>query len=643
MTAYAQLPAHYRSLVASTPGSVLLETSRPDAENFLSYLFVHPTRTLSAPRREPERHSLPRTRRALPGPALFDEIEQELSSGSYVAGFLSYEFGEQLQEMSSRDLAGTPTPLAWFGVYRKAFVFDHRSGEFQDESPDEFLTKGASIGDEYEVRNLRFNLDRESYANKIAAIHERILRGDTYQVNFTGRLTFDFSGSPAAMFTALVENQRVPYSALIHAESWHILSASPELFFRTQGDRIVARPMKGTARRGADAAEDETIANWLRDDVKNRSENVMIVDLLRNDLGRICQYGSVHVDHLFGVEKYETLFQMVSQISGTLRPGVRYAEIFASLFPCGSVTGAPKLRTMEIIRELETEPRGVYTGAIGFISPSRQAEFNVPIRTVVLANGRGEMGIGSGIVIDSQAEDEFRECLLKSNFLTQREEPFQLIESILWDGGYPLLPLHLERMELSAAYFEFQFERAAIVAALKELEKHLTPGIPSKVRVLLDRSGKLTTTHVPVELPSTPGKVILSGDRVSSNDRFLRHKTTRRHFFEKQREQALLQGYDEVLFLNERGEITEGSISNVFIEKDGRLFTPPLACGVLPGVYRRHLLETNPAATEKILRREDLESADAVYLCNAVRGFRKVTVVLSDNLNLCPHAPSLHS
>jgi para-aminobenzoate synthetase/4-amino-4-deoxychorismate lyase len=273
----------------------------------------------------------------------------------------------------------------------------------------------------------------------------------------------------------LIDSQPVQYSAFLHGENWQILSFSPELFFRLKDHRIVTRPMKGTARRGADLMEDENIAHWLQNDLKNRSENVMIVDLMRNDLGRICEYGSVRVDRLFAVEKYETLFQMTSEVSGTLRPGVRSSDIFASLFPCGSVTGAPKHRTMEIIQELEGGPRGVYTGAIGFFSPAREAVFSVPIRTVVLENNRGAMGVGSGIVIDSRAEEEYRECLLKFEFLTRCEESFQLLESILWNDGYSFLPLHLERMESSAAYFGFNFDRASILKHWKMWASDLHP------------------------------------------------------------------------------------------------------------------------------------------------------------------------
>ena len=411
MKTYAQFPARYLSLVTSNPGSMLLQTSRFDDENYRSYLFTQPVRTLSISN------------------GLFDEIDQALASGAYVAGYLAYECGESLQKIDHCGRQNTKLPPGWFGVYSKTCVFDHRTGEFEGDAPDDFPAEDPKPGESFAIQNLRLGIDEKSYAQKIAAIQEYIRAGDTYQVNFTDQARFDFSGSAMALFAALVESQPVQYSAFLHGENWQILSFSPELFFRLKDREIVTRPMKGTARRGADHMEDKQIAHWLQNDLKNRSENVMIVDLMRNDLGRICEYGSVRVDQLFAVEKYETLFQMTSQVSGTLRPGVRSCDIFASLFPCGSVTGAPKHRTMEIIQELERGPRGVYTGAIGFFSPAREAVFSVPIRTVVLENNHGAMGVGSGIVIDSQAEDEYRECLLKFEFLTRREETFQLLES----------------------------------------------------------------------------------------------------------------------------------------------------------------------------------------------------------------------
>jgi para-aminobenzoate synthetase/4-amino-4-deoxychorismate lyase len=609
LTTYAHLPARYHSLAASNPGSILLQTSRFDDENYRSYFFTQPIRTLSI------------------NSGLFDEIDRALASGAYVAGYLAYECGESLQKIDHCGRQNMNMPPGWFGVYSKACVFDHRTGEFEGDAPDDSPAEDPKPGESFAIKNLRLGIDEKSYAQKIAAIQEYIRAGDTYQVNFTDQARFDFSGSAMALFATLIHSQPVEYSAFLYGENWQILSFSPELFFRQKDRRIVTRPMKGTARRGADHREDKQIAHWLQNDIKNRSENVMIVDLMRNDLGRICEYGSVRVDQLFAVEKYETLFQMTSEVSGTLRSGVRSSDIFASLFPSGSVTGAPKHRTMDIIQELERGPRGVYTGAIGFFSPAREAVFSVPIRTVVVENNRGAMGVGSGIVIDSQAEEEYRECLLKFEFLTRREETFQLLESILWIDGYSLLPLHLERMESSATYFGFNFNRASILEGLEDTGKELASGVRTKVRVILERSGAVKITHAPVEEETGSETVTISTLRVTSSDRFLRHKTTRRRLYDEQYQLALLQGHDEVLFLNERNEVTEGAISNVFMEKDGQWFTPPVECGLLPGIYRRHLLETKPAAAESRLQLEDLASADAVYICNAVRGCRRVTVV----------------
>jgi para-aminobenzoate synthetase / 4-amino-4-deoxychorismate lyase len=614
LNTYEKLPARYHSLVVSNPGSVLLQTSRYDAENHRSFLFLRPERTLAANR------------------ALFDQIEEALASGSYVAGFFGYECGEGLKALYHGELPNANVPASWFGVYSKAFVFDHRTGKFEGDSPDELAEDCLRCDPGFEVRNLQFGITEECYAEKLSRIKEYIRAGDTYQVNLTDKLQFELRGTPEAMYSALIESQPVQYSAFVNGEDWQILSFSPELFFRVKDRRIVTRPMKGTVRRGVDKTEDDSLALWLHNDTKNRSENVMIVDLLRNDLGRVCEYGSVRTERLFAVEKYETLFQMTSEISGELRPGIHYSEIFASLFPCGSVTGAPKHRTMEIIQELERGPRGVYTGAIGFFSPAREAVFSVPIRTVVLENDHGAMGVGSGIVIDSQAEEEFRECMLKAEFLTRCEEPFELLETILWSDGYILLREHMERMESSAEYFEFKFDRDTVTVALEKAETQFERGQRIKVRLQMESGGAVKVTHARATEPAGMEKVTISVKRVFSGDRFLRHKTTRRAQYEKQHKEALRKGYDEVLFLNERDEVTEGAISNVFVEKDGQWLTPPVACGVLPGTYRRHLLETNPLAAEQILKLEDLACADGVYLCNSVRGCRKVMIVHDDGL-----------
>jgi para-aminobenzoate synthetase/4-amino-4-deoxychorismate lyase len=403
--------------------------------------------------------------------------------------------------------------------------------------------------------------------------------------------------------------------------------------------------MKGTAPRGRTTREDREIAKWLHNDAKNRSENVMIVDLVRNDLGRVAQTGSVRVEELFSVERYPTLWQMTSTVSAELRPGVGFHDIFRALFPCGSITGAPKVRAMQLIAELEDSPRGVYTGAIGFFSPW-QTVFNVAIRTLELDGAWGTMGVGSGVVIDSDPAQEFRECLLKAEFLTglgacaatpvaqsvrivSQPDRFFLIETMLWDGSYPLIELHLDRLEDSAGYFGFACDRAAVKAALMGFAKGFADRAPRRVRLLVDRdvSPKITDEVLPrLAAEQRIGCVRIAEQRTDPADRMLYHKTTHRPIYARAFEQAARDGFDDALFLNLRGELTEGAISNVFIEKDGRWFTPPVECGLLPGVYRRHLLETRSEIEERVLFLEDLRHADAIYLANAVRGLRRVEI-----------------
>ena len=549
---------------------------------------------------------------------VFERVDEALGQGRYVAGYVSYDCGA-LAEIGTAD-ERTSGPLLWFGVYDRAFVFDHRKGEFEGDAP--FcaaieVTKG-------EMRSLGLEMSESEHAARVATIHEYIRAGDTYQVNLTTKVEVQYSGSPTAIFSQLGRQQRVAYSAFISDGERSILSFSPELFYRAEEGRITTRPMKGTAARGRTLEEDRCIAEWLANDAKNRSENVMIVDLLRNDLGRVCEFGTVSVDELFATEKYETVWQMTSTVRGKLRADVSQVEVFKHLFPCGSVTGAPKLRTMEIIRELENGPRDIYTGAIGYFAPNGNATFNVAIRTLVLKDGRGEMGIGSGIVIDSVAEREYEECKLKANFLSERRTEFELIETLLWDDGCKLLPMHMDRLEDSARYFGFECDRGATIEAINAYGQALRAGTKYKVRLLLSRPGEMRMESTAVELSAASGRIVLASERTSSADRFLFHKTTNREKYDRLFLEAARQGYDDVLFMNERDEITEGAISNVFIVVGERWYTPPLDCGVLPGIYRRHVLETNAVASEKVLQLEDLKSADEIYICNAVRGMRKV-------------------
>jgi para-aminobenzoate synthetase/4-amino-4-deoxychorismate lyase len=335
----------------------------------------------------------------------------------------------------------------------------------------------------------------------------------------------------------------------------------------------------------------------------------------------------VRGEDLFSVARYPSLWQMTSTVTGILRPEVSYAEIFRALFPCGSVTGAPKVHAMDLLARIEEEPRGIYTGAIGFFSRSRTV-FNVAIRTLDVNGENATMGIGSGIVIDSKPEDEFRECQLKAAFLTRDMKAFSLIETLLWQGGYPLIELHLDRLEDSAAYFGFDCDRAAVRAALLAEAANFSSDLPHRVRLLVNADGGLHIAHEELEsaysASTPPGRVCFAPQRTDSNDRMLFHKTTHRELYDESLKTAMQRGFCDVLFLNERGEVTEGAISNLFIEKAGCWSTPPVESGLLAGIYRRHLLATKPGIEERILRVEDLQNADAIYLTNAVRGLRRV-------------------
>jgi para-aminobenzoate synthetase/4-amino-4-deoxychorismate lyase len=626
MNRWHPLPAQVYALVEQEPATVLLECAPPGDPDPCSRLFTSPLRVLVAD--EPEQL-----------PNLFAEIEGAVAASYYAVGFFTYECGAAFEPAATMRPSAPGQPLAWFGVYQRVYLFDHRTGAFvggdppgldqlQDGSPDQ-ETEAAVLPDAV------FGLSEEQYGERIAAIHEWIRAGDIYQLNFTVPFRMQVPGSPAALYRRLRSRQPVEYGAFLH---WHpcrrILSFSPELFFRLEehgGKRTIAtRPMKGTAPRGRTTGEDRQLAEWLRNDPKNRAENVMIVDLLRNDLGRLCHYGSVRAENLFAAERYQTLWQMTSTVTGQLRPEVDFQQIFRALFPCGSITGAPKVRAMQLLAQLEGQPRGIYTGAIGFFSPQRTV-FNVAIRTLDMNGKRGTMGVGSGIVINSDATEEFRECLLKAEFLTRPAESFSLIETLLWQNGYPLLELHLDRLEDSAAYFGFACDRNGVKTALLDYAAGFAGRMPCKVRLLLQVDGSLqltneTLSEQAIGADAPPGRICIASQRTDPQDRMLFHKTTRRLLYAQSFKAAAQAGYDDILFLNLCGEVTEGAISNLFIEKNGRWFTPPIQCGLLAGVYRRHLLETQRDVEERILSLEDLRQADAVYLTNAVRGLRRVAI-----------------
>ncbi|MDQ2833696.1 MAG: aminodeoxychorismate synthase component I [Acidobacteriota bacterium] len=608
MTEWTHLPAHVLPLVARSENSVLLQTSRFDAANQKSLLFRDPARILVASRLDELSQ-------------MFREIEQALAAGFHVAGYLSYECGYHFERVGEIIPSKQPLPLAWFGVYRDPLVFLHQP-ILHDQSAES--TSEPSLVRVAE--SVELNISEPDYRSRIERIQQYIQAGDTYQVNFTDSVSLPMAVSPEAAYATLVTQQPVSYGAFLNIAGDSILSLSPELFFRIEAGQITTRPMKGTMQRGLDAEEDAAAALHLRTDEKNRAEHLMIVDLLRNDLGRICTMGSVQVDDLFSVERYRTLLQMTSTVSGTLRPALTYYEIFKALFPSGSITGAPKIRTMQIILELEQKPRGIYTGAIGYISPDGNATFNVAIRTLVIKDTEARMGVGSGIVADSDAGEEYHECKLKAAFITRSHVTFQLIETMLWQGSLSHLSMHLDRLEASAGYFDVPFDREAIISELSKTTERLRVLDNHRVRLLLDQSGKITIAATPLADSSSAGRVCLSARRTCSTDVFLRHKTTQRSLYDEEYRRASAEGFEDVLFLNERGELTEGAISNVFIERAGKLFTPALQCGVLPGVFRHHLLDTSPSAKECVLSLPDLLAADAIFLANSLRGLRRVTL-----------------
>ena len=570
---------------------ILFETDRRDRDDGRTLFFSDPAAVLRLdPGGDPRE--------------LFDAIEAEVSRGRWVAGYFSYEMG-YLFENRLAPLAGIRTPLeplAWVGVF---------------EAPGE---KPASTAGDFDISNIRVNNDRDEYAAAIERIKVHIVAGDTYQVNYTFKQRFSLGGSPLALFEALRGRQRVSYAACIDDGERTIISLSPELFFEREGNRIRVKPMKGTVGRGADVGEDDELSAWLSADTKNRAENVMIVDMIRNDLGRIARPGGIVVPALFEVDRFETLHQMTSTVEADVPEETSWYEVFRTLFPCASVTGAPKVRTMELIAGLEKEPRGIYTGAIGYIAPDNSACFNVAIRTAVVDRfGAGEMGIGSGVVFDSEADAEYEECLLKGRFLAGVKPPFELVETMRLDGGEVfLLDRHLRRLAASAARFEYPLSRAAVESAVAEAAAGYLAGL-HKVRLLLGAGGEINISVTPLDPPPPAIQVRVSSELVDPGDEMLYHKTTHRPVYRREREAALEEGYGEVLFLNTRGEVCEGSITNVFAKTGGVMVTPPVSSGLLPGTLREDLL-SNRECREGVLFPGDLAGADAVFVGNSVSG-----------------------
>jgi para-aminobenzoate synthetase / 4-amino-4-deoxychorismate lyase len=534
-------------------------------------------------------------------PAL-DRLQAAVDGGRHVAGWIAYEAGHALEPRLRPLTKGGAGPLLWFGLFDPPEPFDPAT------LPD---PAGAWAGPP------RPNISRAEYDAALAQVLGFIAAGDIYQANYSFRAAVRIMGDPLALYARLRASGGGGWGGIVHDGHDWLLSVSPELFFTSDPERITTRPMKGTRPRGHDAAEDEALAAALASDPKDRAENLMIVDLLRNDLSRVAQPGSVTVPSLFTVEHYPTVHQMVSEVTAAPAPHVRATDVIRALFPCGSVTGAPKLRAMEIIDALEADPRGAYTGAIGFASPDGNAAFNVAIRTLTIEEGAHEarIGLGSAIVADSDAASEWAECLAKGAFVTAGARPFDLIETMLFDPGEGIVNLdaHVRRIEESARAFGFVFDRHQLrneihIATFRYAE-------PARVRLRLSASGATATEVGPLpESPTEPVTVRAVPLPVAPDDFRLRHKTSDRAFYDTARRKA---GTFEVVFVRPDGLVTEGSFTNIFVRRGDTLVTPPLALGVMPGVSRAKLIEAGEAE-EGMLTVADLR--DGFCIGNAVRG-----------------------
>lgn len=573
---------------------------RPGRER--SFRFEEPTAVLEARRVEEVVGTL-------------EAAESAARRGLWAVGFVAYEAAPAFDPVLAVHPSVPDLPLAWFALFARRVAVDP-------------LPPAEDAGVDAAPSPWRPTVEPATYRERIAAIREAIAAGETYQVNYTVRLRARVAGDARGLYRDLALAQRGGHAMYVDTGRHRIASASPELFFDFEGGRVTTRPMKGTAGRGRFEEEDAAIAEGLRTSEKDRAENAMIVDLLRNDLGRIARPGTVEVPTMFDLERYETVWQLTSTVTGEARPGTTVPDLFRALFPCGSVTGAPKVRTMEIIRELEEAPRGVYCGAIGWIGPGEGADvaasFNVAIRTVAVdaASGDAEYGVGGGITYASDPEREYGEVLAKARLLTATRPAFELLETLRLDGdGYADLEEHLARIASSARYFGFAFDAAATIADLER--ERAVARHPRRVRLALARDGArtLTTSDLPDD-PTGPVEVELDDDPVDPADVWLFHKTTHRAVYERRAAR-----HDrEAILVNDRGEVTETPVANLAVRIDGTWWTPPRGAGLLAGTARARLLRDGTLRERSVTVR-DLRGADALALVSSVRGWRDATLV----------------
>ena len=593
--------------------TILLDDAQSSIDKPSSRLYQSPLKTIQASN-------------AVDLDVALQEIEQAIHDQQYVVTCFSYELGEHLLGLTPKK-SKTPWVQAW--VFKDV-------QKLSKEDVNQWLKTqinhrvGAPV-----IQKTSLSITQQKFESDISKIHEWIKSGDTYQVNHTYRIHGELSGSPLAAYDVLRQKQPGPYGAFIeHANGW-VLSCSPEWFLQKTGGTLMTKPMKGTAKVGESSSEE------LHEDTKNRAENVMIVDLLRNDLSKISLPGTVKVPYLFEVQQHGDVLQMTSTISSTSKENLKLKELLQAIFPCGSVTGAPKKKTMELIQALESESRNLYCGAIAWFDPSMQVGLgdlgmSVVIRTLELEKDQSfQMGVGGGITIDSESSDEWHECQTKAGFLyalQNQPEPLGLFETIrIEDGQACHLGMHLERISQSAKELKIKFDTNRARSLIQEACTPLDKQSIYRLRLDLSAEGLLSVKTAPIQ-NLQPGPILWAGDLLSSDttmssaDRLLGHKVTRRKLYDQAWLAAEKLGAFDALFINEQGFVTEGGRSNVFVKKDGRWLTPPLASGCLPGVMRSIVLkDAKYQAIEQNITRSDILSAEEVIFTNALRGIVKTS------------------
>jgi len=540
---------------------------------------------------------------------LLREVEAYQEQGFYAVGYVSYEAAPAFE----KKFAVHPAPL--MGEYLLYFTIHEK-------------VETLPFPEDYEAVDLPANWKEEveapAYQEAIKTIHHHIRQGDTYQVNYTVQLSQELKADPLAIYNRLVVEQKAHYNAFIQHDDVSILSISPELFFEQDDRLLTTRPMKGTTRRGLTNQADLKEASWLEADPKNRAENMMIVDLLRNDMNRISEIGSEQVTHLCQVEQYSTVWQMTSTIESRLRPEVDLVQAFQALFPCGSITGAPKISTMEIIQNTELAPRGVYCGTIGILLPKGKRIFNVAIRTLQMQGTKAIYGVGGGITWDSKWEGEYQETKQKSAVLYRQEPRFELLTTgRIHQGELTFLEQHLTRLREASRYFAYPFNEPKLLNKLQEQLAHVDPSLDYRCRIALQRNGtiQLTITEL-TDLPASYLQAQLTEQKLDLATPFTYFKTSQRDH--------LGQSDHEQIFHLPDGSLLETTIGNLILEIDGKLYTPPAHLPLLDGIYRHHLLETQQVE-EKLLTLNDLTDADRIYACNALRGLYELDFQRKDS------------